>query len=109
MSKNAESDCSCDCSGKGGSTRRAMLAGAFGGVVGVAVVAGLAAFVLRRFGPRLMERLMGGCDCCPETKDCMGRGDCGGSCDCGGSGDCGGNCETAVGETAVGGAAATEG
>jgi hypothetical protein len=100
MSKNAESDCSCGCSGKGGSTGRAMLAGAFGGVVGVAVVGWLTAAILRRMGPevmpRIMERLMGGCDCCPETKQCMGRGDCGGSCDCGdscGSGescDCGG-------------------
>jgi hypothetical protein len=101
MSKNVESDCICKGSGSGGSTRRAMLAGAFGGIVGVAVVAGLAAFVLRRFGPRLTERLMGGCDCCPETKDCMGRGDCGGSCDCDEAG------ETAVGE--AGEAAATEG
>jgi hypothetical protein len=89
MSKNVESDCSCDCSGKGGSTGRAMLAGAFGGIIGVAVVAGLATFVLRRFGPRLM----GGCDCCPETKECTGRGDCGGSCDCGESCDCGGSCD----------------
>jgi hypothetical protein len=86
MSKNVESDCICKGSGSGGSTGRAMLAGAFGGVVGVAVVAGLGAVILRRMGPqvmpRIMERLMGGCDCCPETKDCMGRGDCDGSCDC---------------------------
>jgi len=113
MSKNVESDCSCECAGKSSSTGRAMLAGAFGGIIGVVVVGWLGAVILRRMGPqvmpRIMERLMGGCDCCPETKECMGRGECDGSCDCGGSCDCDGSCETAGGETAGGEAAATEG
>jgi len=87
MSKKTDSDCGCDCSDKSGSTGRAVAAGAFGGIIGVAVLAGLTAFVLRRMGPqairRLMERMMQGCecDCDSEMKGRMNRDCCGGSCD----------------------------
>jgi hypothetical protein len=81
VSKKTESDCGCDCSGKGSSTGRAVLAGAFGGIIGVAVVAGLVGFVLRRMGPQVMERMMRDCDCPAEMKECMDRCCCGGSCD----------------------------
>jgi hypothetical protein len=50
-----------------------MCAGAFGGIIGVVVVAVLAAFLLRRVGPRLMARMMRDCECSSEMKACMDK------------------------------------
>ena len=85
MSKKTESACGCDCSCKSGSTGRAIFAGALGGIIVVAILVGLAAFVLRRLGshamPRLMERMMRDCECSDDIKGCGDRCCCDGSSD----------------------------
>jgi hypothetical protein len=80
MSKTIESGCGCGSSGKSNSTGRAVVAGAFGGMIGVAVLAGLAAFMVRRLCPQVMERMMRNCACSSDTDACMDSC-CGGSCD----------------------------
>jgi UPF0716 family protein affecting phage T7 exclusion len=46
-----------------------------GGIVTLAAAAILGALLLRRFGPtlmpRMMERMMRGCECSPEMRACM--------------------------------------
>lgn len=63
------------------SMKRSVAAGAIGGIVAVAVIAILGAFLLRRVGPRLMPRMMErmmseGC-CSEEMRACMEKCGCG--------------------------------
>ena len=81
MSQKVDSRCTCDCghpqSGKGGPAGRAVLAGAIGGIVAVFVLGFLAAALLRRVGPRMMQRMMHDCDCPPDMRACMEKCCCG--------------------------------
>lgn len=80
MKSRVDSNCDCDCdcarSGRGVSAKRAMFAGCLGGIVGVALVAILAAMLFRRMGPRLMKRMMRDREFSPEMRACMEKCGC---------------------------------
>jgi hypothetical protein len=54
-----------------------MCAGAFGGIVAVALAAALVAWMFRCCGRSMMERMMRGCECSPEMQACMEKCGCG--------------------------------
>ena len=63
------------------SMRRAVAAGAVGGVIAVALLAVLGVLLMRRMGPRLMrgmmKRMMADEDCGEGMRECMERCGCG--------------------------------
>jgi hypothetical protein len=80
MTAKVDSSCGCDrsCSrsGKGVSAKRAMCAGAFGGIVAIVTAVAVVAWLLRRFGPSMMPRMMRDCECSPEMQVCMEKCGC---------------------------------
>jgi hypothetical protein len=59
------------------STARSVIAGAVGGAIAVVALAAIAACLVRRAGPRMMERMMSGGCCSDEMRACMAKCGCG--------------------------------
>ena len=81
MTAGVDSSCDCDCrcsrTNRGVSARRAMFAGALGGIVAVALAAARVAWLFRCCGRTMMERMVRGCECSPERRACMEKCGCG--------------------------------